>query len=145
MTELAPQIVDAFLTGAHLGHITTLNPDGSPHSTVVWLGVEDGEVVCGHLSDGYRKLRNVARDPRVSITVELPTSSPGGFQHHLVIEGRARLTEGGGAELVQQLAHVYLGPDVVFPGPGAPDGFVLRTTVQRVRGVFPDQTANDST
>lgn len=137
MRELTAQIVDTFLTGPQLGHITTLNPDGSPHSTVVWVGAEDGEVVCAHLSDGYRKLRNVARDPRVSITVELPTIAPSGFQHHLVIEGRARLTEGGGAELLQRLAREYLGPDVVFPGPGAPDGYVLRTTVDTVRGVFP--------
>jgi PPOX class probable F420-dependent enzyme len=139
MAQLTPQIVDAFLAGPQLGHITTVNPDGSPHSTVVWLGVEDGEVVCAHLSDGYRKLRNVARDPRVSITVELPTISPSGFQHHVVIEGRARLTDGGGAALVQELARIYLGPDVVFPGPEAPDGFVLRTTVERVGGVYPDQ------
>jgi PPOX class probable F420-dependent enzyme len=137
MTELTPQIVDAFLTGPHLGHITTINPDGSPHSSVVWLGVESGEVVCAHLSDGYRKLRNIARDPRVSITVERPTVSAQGLQHHVAIEGRARLTAGGAADLLQQLAHVYLGPDVVFPGPDAPAGFVLRTTVEKVRGVFP--------
>jgi PPOX class probable F420-dependent enzyme len=138
VSELTPQIVDAFLSGPQLGHITTLNPDGSPHSTVVWVGEEDGEVVCAHLADGYRKLRNVARDPRVSISIELPSIAPSGFQHHLVIEGRAKLTEGGGAELLQKLAHVYLGPDVTFPGPGAPAGFVLRTTVEKVRGVYPD-------
>jgi PPOX class probable F420-dependent enzyme len=137
MPELTPQILEAFLTGPHLGHITTINADGSPHSSVIWLGVEDGEIVSGHLSDGYRKLRNIARDPRVSITVELPTVSAEGLQHHLVIEGRARLTPGGAGPLLQELAHVYLGPDVVFPGPDAPDGFVLRTSADKVRGVYP--------
>jgi PPOX class probable F420-dependent enzyme len=138
MSKLTPPIVDAFLSGPQLGHLTTINPDGSPHSTVVWVTEEGGEVVCAHLSDDYRKLHNVARDPRVSITVELASIAPSGFQHHVVIEGRARLTEGGGAELLQRLAHVYLGPEVTFPGPGAPAGFVLRTAVDKVRGVYPE-------
>lgn len=68
----------------------------------------------------------------------MPTVSAHGLQHHVVIEGTAKLHEGGGAELLQQLAHRHLGPDVVFPGPGAPAGFVLHTTPTRVRGVYPD-------
>jgi hypothetical protein len=55
-----------------------------------------------------------------------------------VVHGRARVQEGGAAALLQELAHVYLGPDVVFPPPGldAP-GYVLRITPERLGGVGP--------
>ncbi|MGQ0845198.1 MAG: TIGR03618 family F420-dependent PPOX class oxidoreductase [Sporichthyaceae bacterium] len=138
MSDLTPAIAEAFFSGAALGHLTTINPDGSPHTTIVWVAVDDGDVVCAHLSDGYRKLRNVARDARVSVSVELSTTSAQGLRHYVVVEGAAKLHGGGGAALLQELAHRHLGPDVVFPGPDAPDGFVLRTTPTRVRGVYPD-------
>ncbi len=134
---LTPQIEEAFFAGPHLGHVVTINADGSPHVTIVWVGVEDGEIVSAHLSNTYKKHRNIARDPRVSVSVQLPTINPSGLQHYLVAEGTSRLTDGGGAALLQRLAHVYLGPEVTYPGPDAPDGFVLRTTVTKVRGVFP--------
>jgi hypothetical protein len=60
------------------------------------------------------------------------------MRNYLVVEGVARVTEGGGPELLQQLARRYLGPDVVFPGmPDPPDGFVIRITPTRVRGMGP--------
>lgn len=53
-----------------------------------------------------------------------------------MVEGTARITEGGAAELLQRLAHTYLGPDVVFPGmPNPPPGYVTHIRVQRVRGI----------
>jgi hypothetical protein len=49
-----------------------------------------------------------------------------------------RVTEGGGAETLQRLAHTYLGPDVVFPNmPDPPPGFVTRITPERIRGLGP--------
>ncbi|HEV8681682.1 MAG TPA: PPOX class F420-dependent enzyme, partial [Actinomycetota bacterium] len=55
---------------------------------------------------------------------------------YLVLRGRARITEGGAPELLQRLAHVYLGPDVVFPAmPNPPPGFVTRIEVEKVGGV----------
>ena len=56
----------------------------------------------------------------------------------IVVHGRARVQEGGAAALLQELAHVYMGPDVVFPPPGfdAP-GFVLSITPERLGGVGP--------
>lgn len=139
MSALTPALEAAFFAGPHLGHVVTINADGSPHVTVVWVGVEDGDIVSAHLSDSYVKHRNIARDARVSISVELPTINDSGLQHYLVVEGTSRLTTGGGAALLQRLAHVYLGPAVTYPGPDAPDGFVLRTTPTKVRGVFPGE------
>ena len=59
-----------------------------------------------------------------------------GLDHYLVLRGQARVTEGGAADLLQRLAHVYLGPDVVFPGmPNPPPGYVIRMTVERISGM----------
>jgi PPOX class probable F420-dependent enzyme len=121
-----------------LAHLVTRNPDGSPHVTCVWVGLEDGEIVSGHLSGAQRKLRNVRTDGRVVMSIEGTRIHPPGLKEYLVAHGRARIEEGGAPELLQRLAHVYLGPDVVFP-PMAdpPPGFVIRTTVERLGGVGP--------
>jgi hypothetical protein len=55
-----------------------------------------------------------------------------------VVRGTARVQEGGAAELLQRLAHVYLGPDIKFPPiDDPPPGYVIRTTPERLGGVGP--------
>jgi len=136
MTELNAGVRGA-LTAGHLAHLTTLNDDGSPQTTIVWIGVDGDEIVSGHLHLS-KKLRNVQRDPRVSISVQLDGRNDMGLDHYLVVEGTARITEGGAPELLQALAEIYLGPGVQFPPmPSPPPGFVLRTAPTRVRGVSP--------
>jgi len=121
-----------------LAHLVTLNPDGSPQVTCVWVGLDDDEIVSGHLAVTQRKLRNVARDPRVALSIEGTEIQPPGLKQHLVVHGRGRLVEGGAAELLQRLARVYLGPDVKFPPmDDPPAGQVLRITVERIGGVGP--------
>ena len=132
-----PQSARELIESGSLAHLVTLNPDGSPQVTCVWVGLEGDEIVSGHLGQ-WRKLRNVARDPRVALSIEGTEIQPPGLKHYLVVHGRARVVEGGAPELLQRLAHVYLGPDVRFP-PMAdpPPGNVLRITVERVGGVGP--------
>ena len=61
-----------------------------------------------------------------------------GLREYLVIDGNARVTEGGAPELLQRLARTYLGPDVVFPAmPDPPPGFVTRVRIDRVSGIGP--------
>jgi hypothetical protein len=48
-----------------LAHLVTLNPDGSPQVTCIWVGLDGEDIVSGHLAADQRKLQNVARDPRV--------------------------------------------------------------------------------
>lgn len=134
---LLTEPIRAALCEGHLAHLVTLNPDGSPQVTIVWIGVEGDEIVCGHLPM-HKKLRNVQRDPRVSLSVELGGRNEFGLDHYLVVEGTARVTEGDAPELLQRLAHVYLGPDVVFPpGDNLPPGYVMRITPEKIRGVSP--------
>jgi len=115
--------------------VATLDPDGSPHLSSAWIGVEDGEVVFGTLND-QRKLRNLRRDPRVAVSIQSDRVNEWGLREYMVLHGSARVTEGGAPELLQRLARTYLGPDVVFPAmPNPPPGFVVRIAVRRVSGV----------
>jgi PPOX class probable F420-dependent enzyme len=133
-----PESARALLESGSLAHLVTLNEDGSPHVTCVWVGLDGDEIVSGHLRADQRKLRNVARDPRVALSVEGTEIQPPGLQQYLVVHGRARLVEGGAPELLQRLAHVYLGPDVRFPPmDDPPPGHVMRIDVQRLGGVGP--------
>ena len=119
-----------------LAHVVTVNPDGSPQVAVVWVGLEEDEIVAGHLDVRQKKLRNLRRDPRIALSIESNVTNPMGLREYLVVHGRARITEGGAAELLQRLAHTYLGPDVRFPPmDDPPPGVITRITVERVGGV----------
>jgi PPOX class probable F420-dependent enzyme len=136
MADLHPE-ARKLIESDRLAHMVTLNPDGSPQVSCVWVGLEDGEIVSGHLPRN-QKVKNVEREPRVSISIEGGGLSEMGLREYLVVHGTARVTEGGAAELLQRLAHVYLGPDVVFPGiDDPPAGYVIRTTPERLGGVGP--------
>ena len=119
-------------------HLVTLNSDGTPQISCVWIGVDGDEIVSAHLSGAQKKLRNVRRDPRVALSVEGTELRPPGLKQYVVVHGRARITEGGAPELLQELAYRYLGPGVKFPPmPDPPPGFVLRITPERIGGVGP--------
>jgi PPOX class probable F420-dependent enzyme len=125
------------LTAGKLAHLVTLNPDGSPQVTIVWVGLDGDELVTAHLG-AHQKVRNVQRDPRVVLSLETGERDPSGLDHYLVVHGEARVQEGGAPELLQSLAHTYLGPEVTFPPmPDPPPGYVLRITPKRVTGVGP--------
>jgi PPOX class probable F420-dependent enzyme len=134
--EIPPEAREV-LESDRLAHFVTLNPDGSPQVTCVWVGLEGDEIVSGHLGT-WQKVRNVERDPRVALSVEAKGANELGLQEYLVVHGRARIQEGGAPELLQRLARTYIGPDVVFPPmPDPPPGFVTRITVERLGGVGP--------
>jgi len=132
-----PESARAVLESAALAHLVTLNPDGSPQVTVIWVGLDGDEIVAAHLPD-HRKLRNIRRDSRVALSLEAGTVGSNGLAEYLVIYGTARVTEGGAPELLQRLAHTYLGPDARFPPmDNPPPGYITRITVDRVAGVGP--------
>jgi PPOX class probable F420-dependent enzyme len=132
-----PPSARALIESGALAHMVTLNRDGSPQVTCVWVGLEGDEIVSAHLARS-QKVKNVARDPRVTLSLEGSAMNELGLREYLVIHGRARIEEGGAPELLQRLAYTYIGPDVKFPPmPDPPRGFILRTTVERVGGVGP--------
>jgi PPOX class probable F420-dependent enzyme len=125
------------LESNELAHLVTLNPDGSPQVTCVWVGLDGDDIVCGHLGR-YQKVRNIERDPRVALSIETRKTNEIGMREYLVVHGRARIDEGGAPELLQRLAYTYIGPGVDFPPmPNPPPGFVTRISVERLGGVGP--------
>ena len=133
-----PESAKELIRSGALGHLVTTDTDGSAQVTCVWVAVEGDELLTAHLNPRQRKLENVRRDPRVALSFEGTEIQPPGLRQYVVVHGRARIQEGGAPELLQRLAHVYLGPEVVFPPmPDPPPGFVLRTTVERLGGVGP--------
>jgi PPOX class probable F420-dependent enzyme len=135
MTDLLSDEALALVQSAAVATVVTLNDDGSAHLSAAWIGVEDDEIVFATLPD-QRKLRNIRRDPRIALSIQSERINDWGLREYLVVYGTARITEGGGAELLQRLAHTYLGPDVVFPSmPNPPPGYVTRIRVERVGGV----------
>ena len=134
---ILPDSARALVESDALAHLVTLNPDGSPQVTCIWVGLDGDEIVSGHLID-QRKLRNVTNNPRVALSIEGTEIQPPGLKQYLVVHGTARLVEGGAPQLLQRLADVYLGPDVKFPPMDEPPpGHVMRITVERIGGVGP--------
>ena len=125
------------LESGELAHLATIEPDGSTQVSCVWVGVEDDDIVFASLGP-RRKLENIARDPRVTLSIEASGTNAMGLRHYLVVHGRARVTEGGGPELLQRLARVYLGEGVRFPPmDDPPPGVVVRIAPARLGGVGP--------
>ncbi|MET0729073.1 MAG: PPOX class F420-dependent oxidoreductase [Acidimicrobiales bacterium] len=127
----------AVLDGPNLAHVVTVDPDGSPQVSCVWVCLDGDEVVFGSLGP-WRKLRNLERDARIALSVESPRTNDLGMREYLVIQGTARVEPGGAPELLQQLAHIHLGPDVKYPPmDDPPPGSIVRITVDKVSGVGP--------
>lgn len=119
--------------------LVTINPDGSPQVSLVWVGLRstpDGdELVTAHLSV-HQKVRNVRRDPRVAVTI-VETGDPGKtLRTYLTIQGTARVVDGGAPELLTELSEALLDPEV-FPPKDTPPGYVTHTRIDRVGGVGP--------
>jgi hypothetical protein len=105
--------------------------------SVAWIGLEGDAILFGTVDD-QPKLRNLRRDPRMSISIERTRTNEWGLREYLILSGHAEVTPGGAAEPLQRLAHVYLGPGVRFPAmPDPPQGYVTRMRVERVSGVGP--------
>src|SRR5262249_22174651 len=140
-TMTIPESVRTLIATGPLAHVTTLNGDGSPQVTVVWIGIEGDEIVSGHLHL-HQKLKNIRRDSQVAVSLLSPVKTPIGLQEYLVVYGEARVTEGGAVPLLQRRARIYLGPDADFPPAKLrkQQGFVTRITPHRFAGEGPWNT-----
>lgn len=131
-----PESARAVIESGRLAHLVTVNRDGSPHVSIVWIGLDGDDIVIGKLMED-QKVRNIRRDPRVALSVEADGDQMG-MQNYLVVEGTAAVETGGAPALLQQLAQRYIGPGTRFPPmPDPPEGFTIRITSSRVRGMGP--------
>lgn len=127
--------------GAHHATVITINADGSPQASLVWMRVEDGELVFG-AEQSRRKVTNLRRDPRVTVLVQDDRDHPIGLVQHLTVTGTARI-EGPDipqryTELMDDLARRYLGTSrYPMPNRGSRTAVIVRITPVRVGGLGP--------
>jgi PPOX class probable F420-dependent enzyme len=95
-----------FLEQPYVGEVTTLRPDGSPHTTVVWVDTDTDEVMF-NTAVGRAKERYLRQDPRVSLIVVDPENA----YRWVSVSGQAELTTEGADEQIDRLAKKYLGKD----------------------------------
>jgi PPOX class probable F420-dependent enzyme len=132
-----PPSARAVLDGPHLAHVVTIDPDGAPQVSCVWVKADGDDVLFGSLGT-FRKIRNLERDPRIALSIESTEVNDVGMREYLVLQGTATVEPGGAPELLQELARTYVGPDVRFPPmDDPPPGSVVRITVERISGVGP--------
>jgi PPOX class probable F420-dependent enzyme len=119
-----------------MAHLSTINPDGSPQVTVIWVGLDGDDLVSGHMSR-YVKLRNIERDPRVVLSFDAPRVAGAFLNEYAVLQARATIEPGDAAwDLLNRLAKVYVAPDAEFPAPKGP-GYLVRYSIESIGGVGP--------
>jgi PPOX class probable F420-dependent enzyme len=133
MTDLPPALRDLIASGP-LAHLSTLNADGSPQVTVIWIGLDDHGLVSAHMARRV-KVRNMERDPRVVLSFDAPRV-PGQFlSEYAVIKARATVEPSDDAwDLLNDLAKVYVSPTTEFPRAKGP-GYIVRYDIERIGGV----------
>lgn len=132
---LADTLRDLVASGP-LAHLSTINADGSPQVSVIWIGLDGDDLVSGHLPRN-QKLRNIERDPRVVLSFEAPRDPEAFLNPYAVVHARATVEPSDAAwDLLDDLTKVYIGPGKSFPAPRSP-GFIIRYRVERVGGVGP--------
>jgi len=89
-----------------VGTVTTLRADGSPHSTIVWVDVDDGKVSF-NTARGRAKTEHLDKDPRASLLVVDPNNT----YKWVAVSGTAEVTESGADAQIDKLAKKYLGKD----------------------------------
>ncbi len=129
--------LQALLGTDAVAHVWTMNPDGSPQVSVVWVIARDDQILFGTAGNSI-KARNLAANPKVILSVEDTERNERGFQRHLVVHGRALIEPGPDPVLMDQLAMKYAGlrrhPLALRDSPSA---VVVRVSVDRIGGLGP--------
>jgi len=104
---------------------------------MIWLGRDGDDLLIAHLGAG-QKIRNLERDGRVAVSVELAGTAGPGLLRYAVLHGTAAVSEGGAPQLLQELAPRFLGAGIKFPPmDDPPPGRIVRISVERVTGNGP--------
>jgi PPOX class probable F420-dependent enzyme len=135
MSGLPRELRDLISSGP-MAHLSTINPDGSPQVTVIWIGLDGDDLVSGHMS-WYAKLRNIERDPRVVLSFDAPRVPGVVMNESAVLRARATIEPSDDTwNLLDRLTKVYVSPDTAFPAPKGP-GYIVRYSIKRIGGVGP--------
>src|ERR1700742_4987112 len=135
MSALPPELRE-LIASAPLTHLSTINKDGSPQVSVIWIGRDGDELLSGHMQR-YAKIRNIERDPRVVLSFTAPRDHGTFLNPYAVIHARATVEPSDQAwDLLDRLTKLYMSPADEFPAPRGP-GLIVRYEVERVGGVGP--------
>jgi PPOX class probable F420-dependent enzyme len=118
----------ALVDGKNYAILATINPDGSPQTSVLWVA-RDGHDLLFSTVAGRVKHRNMERDPRVSVTV-LDSADP---ENYVELRGRVSMTPDVGRALDTRLSWKYDRRDPGEDRPGAVR-VVVRMVVEKVTG-----------
>src|SRR5215472_8620527 len=132
-----PTPVREFLATGPLAQVITLGPDGTPHVSLGWAGVDGDEVVFATFNPDQHKIRNLRRDPRVTVSFQAKEHSGPGLHPYLVVRGRARIDDGASLALMDRLSEAYIGPGQQFPMREVPAGAVMHVDVEKIYGQGP--------
>jgi PPOX class probable F420-dependent enzyme len=116
------------LDGKNYAVLATVNPDGSPQTSVMWVGRDGGDLLFSTI-EGRRKHRNMLRDPRVSVTV-IDSADP---ENYVELRGRVSMTPDVGRRVDTQLSWKYDGRDPDDDRPGAVR-VVVRMVIEKAVG-----------
>ncbi len=116
------------LDGRNYAVLATVQPDGSPHTSVMWVG-RDGDDLLLSTVEGRRKHLNMMRDPRVSVTV-IDSADP---ENYVELRGRVTMTHDIDRQVDNALSHKYDGKDAGEDAPGTVR-LVIRVAVDKVAG-----------
>jgi PPOX class probable F420-dependent enzyme len=136
-----PESVREFMATGPFAHVVTIDPDGTPHVMLAWAGVDGDEfVMATFFGLDQKKVTNLRRDARIVLSFEAKENPGQALHPYLVVQGRARLNEGGALEVMDRLAEYYIGPGQRFPMRDVPPGLVYHVEVERIYGQGPWRT-----
>ena len=102
-----PDELRTVLDDRAFAHLTTLDPDGFPHASAMWV-MRDGDRIVFNTLQGRRKWRNMRDDPRVAVSVSPPDEPYANYSiQGTVVEMRTS----DGKEVIDRLANKYRGLD----------------------------------
>lgn len=120
--------------------IVTINPSGTPNVSVVWVALDStdtgDDILSGHLGE-HIKVRNLRQNPHVVLTILDHQHFHGYVRPYLKLTGTAVIEDGGAPQLLAKLNKVVGNPDLTFPPPDAPPGFITRIHIEKVGGTGP--------
>jgi PPOX class probable F420-dependent enzyme len=128
MALTLPDAVRALVDGKNFATVATIDPDGGPQTSVIWIGLDDGDLVFSATED-RRKVRNLRRDPRVSVSI---TDAENPYRH-TQLRGTVTLTPDLGKTLPKTLSHKYLAEDPPAEGAGV-ERVIVRLQVEKIAG-----------
>ena len=127
-----PDSVKQLLTDQAYGHVVTINPDGSPQFTMVWMDV-DGDIATYNTAEGRLKVRNLRLNPDIMVSVQSKVDP----QAYVTLKGKATLTEEGADANIDKLAKRFLGVDSYpYRAPGE-KRILVRIAVDKIGGFGP--------